>query len=142
MPANRRKRRQKVRPCTASAYFALQVTGIPLDAESFHGAVTKALEEAYGEVGGARYEFSVEPVASEDVNIDIVLHVPHVEQRGKVWAALTLMYEYGAQCVRIVVTRTADTVEGLSATNYADEDVGNVGNTEKVDALKTEMISK
>lgn len=128
MPANRRKRPQKVRPCPASAYFALQVSGIQLDVDTVHSAVTKALEEAYGGVGRARYEFSVHPIPGEkiDGDIDIVLYAPHVEQRGEIWAALTLLYEYGTKCVRIVVTKTANTIEGLSARDDAD-----VSNTEK-----------
>lgn len=129
MPVNRRKRRQKVRTCPASAYFALQVSGIPLEVESMHGAVTKALEEAYGEVGGSRYEFSVRPLSEQkngNLSIDFVLHAPHIEQRGEIWAALTMLYEYGTKCVRIVVTKTGDTVKELCAS-----DDGDVGNTEK-----------
>ncbi len=122
MPANRRRnRRQNSSEASAGPFFFVHYSGHVADAKGFQRVVDKALIEAFGELGSAQFEFVVSSIESVDTSVRGILHVPHENQRRDIWAALTLLGNYGGDSVRFLVTATGDSIEEMKKT-IEDED--------------------
>lgn len=117
MGASRHKRdnRVKEKDLGVGAYLIIDFVGGAEDGDALHDAVQLALHEAYGEVGAARYEVAVFDAKLTTNGLRAVLHVPHAVQRRSVWAALTLLSEFGDTTARFTVVKHANTKDELEA---------------------------
>lgn len=114
MPANRRRNRKKnSRGDSVHQFFFVQYSGSVSDTNSLQRVIDNALTEAFGEVGGARFECFVCRLETIETGIRAVLHAPHEDQRRDIWAALTMLGNFGGESVRFSVTATCDSVKGM-----------------------------